>query len=47
MFHGTSDGLQVFNKTVSLFDGHRFGKLTKKIDLITGPKLGGPGDGGV
>ena len=43
MFHGISDGLQVFDRTVSLFDGRRFGKFMKKIDLITGPKLGGLG----
>ena len=42
-FHGISDELQVFSKTVTLFDGCRFKKMNKKIYLITGPKLGGRG----
>ena len=40
-FHGISDGLQVFSKTVTLFDAYRFKKMNKKFDLITGHKLGG------
>ena len=43
-FHGISDGLQVFSKTVTLFDGCRFKKMNEKMDLITGPKFGGGSD---
>ena len=41
MFHGISDGLQVFSKTVSLFDSVDLENELKKIDLITGPSWGG------
>ena len=45
IFPGTSDVIQLSFKTVSCFEGCRFETGNKKIDLITGPKLGGAGGG--
>ena len=43
IFPGTSDVIQLSFKTVSCFEGCRFETGNKKIDLITGPKLGAGG----
>ena len=47
IFPGTSDVIQLSFKTVSCFEGCRFETGNKKIDLITGPKLGGGARGGL